>query len=119
MNQKTTQPETKNLWRMTTTPELKRTGAGIAVCRFTVATDSDRGQTPVVKPVYVLGKPTVRPSQDLAIRCTHLGVGDLIEVSGVERQRTRRKRGVSFPETAIQAADVKLRAWGPGRGPGA
>jgi hypothetical protein len=119
MNQTTTQPTTKNLWRLTTTPELKRTGAGVAVCRFMVATDSDRGQTPVVKPVYVLGKPTVRPSEDLAIRCTHLGVGDLIEVSGVERQRIRRKRGVRFPETAIQAEQIVLRAWGPGRGAGA
>jgi single-stranded DNA-binding protein len=122
MNQ--TQTQTKAtaeiVGRITTRPELQRTSTGVPVCRFTVATDSDGGRTPVVKKVYVVGKSAARPSEDLVFRVSKkLDVGDVVSVPGIERQRTRTKRGVSFPESAIEAEDVKLHAWGPGRGGGA
>lgn len=98
------------LGRISRAPELKRTSQGVAVCRFTVATDVGPASNPVVKSIYVLGDRGAEPSQDLAVRCTHLGLGDLVCVAGVERQRVRVRRGAKYPDSAIVAENVRLRA---------
>ncbi len=110
MNNTRTELWAEVLGRITTAPELKRTSQGVAVCRFTVATDAGPATNPVVKPIYVLGDPGAAPSEDLAVRCTHLGVGDLVYVSGVERQRMLGRKGSERCEAAILAGDVRLRA---------
>ena len=110
MNQAKTEVRAEVLGRITKVPELVRTMEGVAVCRFVVATDAGPASNPVVKSVYVVGCSEVKPSEDLPVRCTRLGVGDLVYVPGVERQRMRTRRGVRYPESAIQAEDVKLRA---------
>jgi hypothetical protein len=110
MKEAKTELRAEVLGRITTRPELKRTTQGVAVCRFTVATDAGPATNPVVKPVYVLGDPGAPPSEDLAVRCTHLAVGDLVSVPGVERQRIRGRRGSERCEAAILAEDVRLRA---------
>jgi Single-strand binding protein family len=109
MNNTRTELWAEVLGRITTPPELKRTSQGVAVCRFTVATEAGPATNPVVKRVYVLGDRSVAPSEDLAIRCTHLRVGDLVYVPGVERQRVL---GRGRRDSAIQADDVRLRARG-------
>jgi hypothetical protein len=110
MNEVKTELRAEVLGRITRAPQLKHTSGGTAVCRFAVATDTGPATNPVVKSIYVLGDPTVRPSADLAVRCTHLRVGDLVYVPGVERQRIRAGRGVAECESAILAEDVRLRA---------
>ena len=110
MNEVKTELRAEVLGRITRAPQLRHTSGGTAVCRFAVATDTGPATNPVVKSIYVLGDPTVRPSEDLAVRCTHLRVGDLVYVPGVERQRIRAGRGVSECESAILADDVRLRA---------
>ncbi len=96
--------------RISRAPELSQTAEGVAVCRFVVATDTGPASNPVVKPIYVIGQPGASSSEDLPVRCSRLGVGDLVLVPGIERQRVRRRRGVRFTETAIEAEDVRLKA---------
>lgn len=95
--------------RISKAPELAHTASGVAVCRFVVATKAGPASNPVVKPIYVIGNPRVRPSEDLAVRCARLGVGDLVEVPGAEHQRMRRIRGIEYPESAVRAEDVRLK----------
>jgi hypothetical protein len=103
--------------RITVAPELSRTTDGVAVCRFTVVTDAGPASRPLVKAVYVKGNPALPPSEDLPVRIkAKLGLGDLVRVPGVELQRPRRRRGVEFIETAIQAEDVTLKERAGARG---
>lgn len=104
-----TEVRSEALGRITTEPKLSRTAEGVAVCRFTVATEAGPASNPVVKDVYVIGRSGARPSEDLPVRCTHLGIGDMVLVPGTERQRVRKRAGVRFTESAIEAADVRLR----------
>jgi hypothetical protein len=98
--------------RITVAPELSRTTEGVAVCRFRVATDAGPASRPLVKDIYIKGNPELEPSEDLPVRVkANLGLGDLVRVPGVELQRSRRRRGVEFIETAIQADDVQLKQW--------
>ena len=110
MNQQQTGARAQVMGRITTAPQLARTMEGVAVCRFVVATDAGPASNPVVKPIYVLGRRAAKPSEDLPVRCTRLGVGDLVFVPGTERQRVRRRRGVRYTESAIEAEDVRLKA---------
>ncbi len=106
-----TQVRTEVLGRITKAPKLARTTeGGVAVCRFTVATEVGPASNPVVKTIYVVGDPSVKVSEDLPVRCKNLEVGALVFVPGVEHQTMRTVRGVRFPVTAVKADDVKLRA---------
>ena len=104
-----TEVRTRAIGRISREPELSRTSAGVPVCRFVVATDAGPAANPVVRTVYVVGGPEPRYGEKLAVRVSHLGVGDLVVVPGVERQRRRRVRGVDFTESAIEASEVRLR----------
>jgi hypothetical protein len=81
----------------------------VPVCRFAVATDAGPASNPVVRTIDVGGGPERRYSEKPAVRVSHLGVGDLVVVPGVERQRRRKVRGVEFTESAIEATEVRLR----------
>ena len=119
MNQETQEIRAEAIGRITGAPKLSRTAEGVAVCRFVVSTEVGPASTPVRKDIYVIGNPEARPSENLAVRCTHLGVGDLVIVPGIERQRKRRVRGVEFTETAIEASNVRRRARADQAGGGA
>jgi hypothetical protein len=95
-----TQVRTEVLGRITKAPKLSRTTeGGVAVCRFTVATEVGPASNPVVKDVFVVGDPSVKVSEDLPVF-----------VPGIEHQRMQKLRGVRFPVSAVKADDVKLRA---------
>jgi single-stranded DNA-binding protein len=104
-----TEIRTQAIGRISRKPELSRTTAGVPVCRFAVATDAGPASNPVVRTVYVVGGPERRYGEKLAVRVSHLGIGDLVVVPGVERQRRRKVRGVEFTESAIEATAVRLR----------
>ncbi len=106
--------------RITTEPKLtRRTTDHVAVCRFKVATEAGPASSPVVKEIWVLGDPRIRPSEDLPVKVHNkLGIGCLVFVPGVEHQTMRKVRGVRFPVTVLKAEDVKLREW-PQAGGGA
>jgi len=104
-----TEVRTQAIGRISRDPELSRTSGGVPICRFVLATESAPASAPVVRTVYVVGGPERRYSEKLAVRVSHLGIGDLVVVPGRERQRRRRVRGVEFFESAIEAADVRLR----------
>lgn len=106
-----TQVRTEVLGRITKAPRLARTTeGGVAVCRFTVATEVGPASNPVVKDIYVVGDPRLKVSEDLPVRCQNLEVGALVWVPGVEHQTMRTVRGVRFAVSAVKADDVKLRA---------
>jgi hypothetical protein len=109
MTQTKTEVRAEVLGCITKVPELSRTTEGVAVCRFMVATQVGPASNPVVKAIFVVGDLGARPSEDLPVRCMNLGVGDKVYVPGVERQRIRCRRGVRYPESAIEARDVRLR----------
>ena len=105
-----TQVRTEVLGRITKAPKLARTTeGGVAVCRFTVATEVGPASNPVVKDIFVVGDPSVKVSDDLPVRCMNLEVGALVWVPGFEHQTMRKVRGVRFPVSAVKAEDVKLR----------
>jgi hypothetical protein len=111
MNQQRQGVQAAILGRITVAPQLARTLEGVAVCRFTVATEAGPASRPLVKPIYIKGDPALKPSEDLPVRVTErLGVGDLVYVPGVELQRPRKRRGVEYIECAIAAEDVRLKA---------
>ena len=109
MTQVKSEVRAEAIGRISMAPRLGRTMEGVPVCRFKVATEVGPASRAVVKDVYVIGDKDLRASEDLAVRCTHLGVGDLVIVPGIERQRQRRRRGVSWVESAIEASEVRLR----------
>ncbi len=99
---------TQVVGRITRGPQLAHSADGVPICRFTVATDVGPATNPVVTPVYVQGVLGAPRGQDLAIRCARLLEGDLVRVRGEQRQRTRRRGRVSYPEVSTIAREVKL-----------
>jgi Domain of unknown function (DUF4326) len=81
-------------------PRLAHTATGVPVCRFTVASESGPASNPVLTAVYVTG--------GLGRTCSRLGEGDLVAVRGEQRQRTRRRGGIEYPEVATEAHEVEL-----------
>jgi len=120
MSEKKTMARAEIQGRITTEPKLtRRTTDHVAVCRFKVATEAGPASSPVVKEIWVLGDPRIRPSEDLPVKVhSKLGIGCLVCVPGVEHQTMRKVRGVRFPVTVLKAEDVKLREW-PQAGGGA
>jgi hypothetical protein len=106
-----TQVRTEVLGRITKAPTFARTTeGGVPVCRFTVATEVGPASNPVVKDICVVGNPSGRRDEPLAVACRRLAVGSLVFVPGVEYQTMRKVRGVRFAVSAVKADDVKLRA---------
>jgi|SRR6476646_4266955 len=109
MNEVQTRIESKAIATVTKRPELARTGPGFPVCRFTVATDEPSARNPVIMPVYVFGGPADN-QRKLALWCETLRVGELVQVSGLQRQRVRQTMGRAakrWREDALQAMDVQ------------
>ena len=109
MNEVQTRIESKAVARVSGKPEMARTGPGFPVCRFKVVTDESSARNPVVMPVYVFGGPA-DDQRKLALWCESLRIGELVQVTGLQRQRVRRtkgKVGKRWPETALQAMDVQ------------
>jgi hypothetical protein len=100
--------ESKAIAKVSKKPDEGRTASGFPVSRFTVVTEEGPGTSPVKMPVYVLGSPG-EAQRKLALRCGELRVGELVQVTGLQRQRVRRtKRGKDWIETALQALDVQV-----------
>lgn len=109
MSEVQTRIESKAVAKVTRRPEMARTGPGFPVCRFTVSTVQTDARNPVVMPVYVFGGPA-DDQRKLALWCEALRIGELVQVTGLQRQRVRRtkgKAGKRWPETALQAMDVQ------------
>lgn len=107
MNEIETGIESKAVAKVTKKPELTQTGAGFPVCRFTVGTEEGPGRNPVIMPVYVFGGPD-EAQRRLAHRCGALRVGELVQVTGLQRQRVlQTKGGKRWRETTLQAMDVQ------------
>jgi hypothetical protein len=119
MTQTKTEIKAEAIGRVSGEPELAWTMGGVPVCRFAVATEVGPATRSVVKNVYVVGGKASRPSEELAVRCMKLMLGDLVIVPGVERQRLRRTRGVDWVESAIEASNVRLRQRASQTGSGA
>ena len=109
MNEVKTRIESKAIARVSKKPELARTAAGFPVCRFTVVDEPEKpGRNTVAMPVYVFGGPS-ELERKLALRCDSLRVGELVQVTGLQRQRVRQtKGGKRWPETSLQAMDVQV-----------
>lgn len=89
---------------VTQTPKLIHTASGVPLCRFVVASEVGPASNPVQTAVYAKG--------GLAISCARLAEGDSVGVKGEQRQRTRRRRGITYPEVATEAHEVELIAGG-------
>src|SRR5690349_8603993 len=87
-----TMVRTTAIARVSRKPELRHTGSGFPVCRFTLATDAGSAKCPVILPVFVFGGPE-EGKRKLALRCGRLRVGELVEVKGYLRQRVRETKG--------------------------
>lgn len=107
MTELKSQARAEVIGRVSATPELDRTSRGVRVCLFKVVTESGPASNPVVKDVYVIGRLGADQEDDLPVRCAQREVGDPVIVAGVERQRRRRRRGVSWVESAIEASEVR------------
>lgn len=108
MTETQTRIESKAIARVSKKPELARTASGFPVSRFTVVTDEGPAKPPVKMPIYVPGWPG-EAQRKLALRCSELRVGELVQATGFARQRVRRtKRGKDWTETVLQALDVQV-----------
>jgi Domain of unknown function (DUF4326) len=111
MNEIESRIVSKAIARVSKRPQLSRTAAGFPVCRFTVATKARHpGENPVIMPIYVFGGPS-EAQRKLAERCAHLRIGELVQATGVQRQRVRVTKAVDgkhWRENALQALDVQL-----------
>jgi hypothetical protein len=108
MTETQTRVESKAIAKVSKKPELAATASGFPVCRLTVVTDEAPGMRPVKVPVFVAGWPG-EAQRKLALRCGELRVGELVQATGILRQRVRRtKRGKDWIETALQALDVQV-----------
>ncbi|HVC07285.1 MAG TPA: DUF4326 domain-containing protein [Solirubrobacterales bacterium] len=85
---------------VTQAPKLIHTASGVPLCRFVVASERGPASNPVQTAVYAKG--------GLAISCARLAEGDSVGVKGKQRQRTRRRLGVTYPEVATEAHEVEL-----------
>jgi Domain of unknown function (DUF4326) len=100
--------ESKAIAKVSKRPQMARTASGFPVCRFVVVTDEGPASNPVKMPIYVPGWPG-ELQRKLALRSGGLRVGELVQVTGIQRQRVRRiKGGKHWPETALQAMDVQV-----------
>jgi hypothetical protein len=95
--------------RITRAPELSHSSAGVPICRFIVASDRGPAKNPVVTRVCVQGVLGAPRGEDLAIRCTRLLEGDVVQVMGEEEERTRCRGGIEYPEKYTIARDVRLK----------
>jgi len=105
-----TRIESKAIAKVSTKPQLTRTASGFPVCRFKVTTEEGPSRNPVVMPVYIFGGPA-EGQRRLALRCGSLRVGELVQVTGLQRQRVRRtkgRHGKRWQETALEALDVQV-----------
>ena len=103
-----TRIESKAIARVSKKPEMAKTASGFPVSRFTVVTDEGPGVGAVKMPIYVPGWPG-EAQRKLALRCAEFRIGELVQVTGFQRQRVRRtKRGKDWTETAMQALDVQV-----------
>jgi hypothetical protein len=109
MNGMKSEARSEVIGRVATEPELTRTGRGVRVCRFQVITGSGPASNPVVKDAFVIGRLGAEQAEDLPVRCADLEVGEPVVVSGFDRQRRRKTRGVNWIECAIEA--VEVRGW--------
>lgn len=108
MNEVKTQIECKAVARVSKKPQLGHTGSGFPVCRFTVEAQAGPGRNPTIMPVYVFGGPE-EAKRKLALRCASLRVGELVQATGIERQRViGTKRGKSWRENSLLAIDVQV-----------
>jgi|GEM_PF-1512408 len=108
MNEIETRIESKAVAKVTKKPEMTQTGAGFPICRFTVGTEEGPGKNPVILPVYVFGGPE-ESQRKLALRCGELRIGELVQVTGLQRQRAlQTKRGERWRENTLQAMDVQV-----------
>jgi Domain of unknown function (DUF4326) len=108
-----TRIESKAVALVSSRPKVRRTLSGFPVCRFKVVTEEGPGRNPVVMPIYVFGGPG-EAQRRLALECGCLKVGQLVQATGIVRQRAQRtKEGKRWPETALEALDV-LRLGGDG-----
>lgn len=104
-----TEVRTQAIGRISRGPELSRTSEGVPVCRFGGGNGVGAGKQPGRQHRLRERGRERRYSNKLAVRVSHLGVGDLVIVPGIERQRRRKVRGVGFTESAIEATEVRLR----------
>lgn len=107
MNELKSEARAEVIGKVATEPRLDRTSRGVRVCRFQVITDSGPASNPVVKDVFVIGRLGAAQAEDLPVRCAALEVGEPVVVPGIERQRRRKHRGVSWIESAIEASEVR------------
>ncbi len=116
MNELKSEARSEVVGKVATEPRLDRTSRGVRVCRFQVVTESGPASNPVVKDIFVIGRPGARQAEDLPVRCAALEVGERVVVPGIERQRRRKTRGVNWIESAIEASEVRGWDGGPERG---
>lgn len=111
MSEIQTRIESKAVAKVSKKPELAKTAGGFPVCRFSVVDDPDKpGRNAVTMPVYVFGGPS-ELERKLALRCGSLRVGELVQVTGLQRQRARQTKGEDpkrWLETSLQAMDVQV-----------
>jgi hypothetical protein len=107
MNEIKSEARSEVIGRVATEPQLTRTGNGVRVCRFQVITASGPASNPVTKDIFVIGRLGADQDDDLPVRCAELEVGEPVIVPGIERQRRRKTRGVSWIESAIEASEVR------------
>jgi Domain of unknown function (DUF4326) len=102
--------ESRAVAKVSRKPELRHTGSGFPVCRFTVATDEGPAKSPVIMPVYAFGGPE-EVKRRLALRCGRLRVGELVEVRGHERQALRQTKGAvakRWRENTLEAIEMEV-----------
>jgi len=110
MNETQTRIESKAVAKVSNKPQLARTGAGFPICRFNVTTEEGPSRNPVLMPVYIFGGPA-ESQRRLALECGGLRVGELVQVTGLQRQRDRRTKGKvakRWRETSLEAIDVQV-----------
>lgn len=96
---------------ITSIPESGRLAeSGMEVCRFSISSEQGPATLAPVFRVYVKQQPGVERSEDLAIRCTRLTEGCVVEVCGEQRHRMFRRHRKDVLEVAILATDVCLKA---------
>lgn len=108
MNEVKTQIECKAIAKVSKKPQLGHTASGFPVCRFTVQAEAAPASNPTIVPVYIFGGPE-EAKRKLALRCASLRVGELVQATGIERQRVvGTKRGKSWRENSLLAVDVQV-----------
>jgi hypothetical protein len=108
MDEIQTRIESRAYAKVNAKPEMARTGSGFPVCRFTVVADQGPASNPVVMPVYVVGGPG-EERRRLAHGCGRLRVGEMVQVTGLQRQRVRSTKACKrWRENSMEAMDVQV-----------